>query len=378
MNKSRRFVSFIDQMKMNQSLSQEKAILEAAPLSTAMVIRRPSPVSITMGREYGAKPPSPWHQFQDLVQIMRFPANIPMTITIGGASQPVSTGIFELRDLNPSDSHRFLSDFLRKGAVTNRSTPEAIDLIELGIRRAIPERNQNEHRQLAELVCTKGGPDTIHYYILQLFNLANNFVNEGSWSRYNLDCDVIRLVESIESKSPGKLKELLELDDSVLRSATEKVFESAIMEGEAEILQVILEAGFNPNRTVHEPLHGMCPAVQVAVGLKDEHKAVCIVQLLANCEHELECQAQSAALHRALAMGREAIADILLRAKVPFHMPSIVLTMNHPQREPPTSAWIIIRKLLARGGSSQADLISAFNVAFKAENEGIIRGLLKT
>ncbi|KAK3984771.1 ankyrin repeat-containing domain protein, partial [Cladorrhinum sp. PSN332] len=311
---SRRFVSCLDQIKMNQSLRREGSSSEATTLSTTMVIRSPSPVFTGTVQESGTIP-SLWHQFQDLLQVMGIPV-MARTATTGGASPPGSTDI--IADWHPLDNTHILHLFPRIRSISNYNPRQLIRRTEMEIRNTVPERHQNEHRQLAELLCTKRGADTIQYYMLQLFKLANNFIHEPFRQREDLDVDVIHLVGAMESKWPGKLKVLLELDDWVIRAAKEKVFASALREGKPEIIHVILEAGFNPNRVVDDPTEGWRenPAIYVAVGLRDENIAVRIVQLLISCEHRLGADAQSGALHRALSMGRNAIANIFLEAEM--------------------------------------------------------------
>lgn len=336
-----------------------------------MVIRSPSPVFIKLAQEYGTIP-SPWHQLQDLLHMMRTPG-VPWTATRGGASPRESAGF--IADWNRLDNRHLFSLFPHAHGISTYNTRQLIQWTEMKIRNTVPERHQNEFRQLAELLCTGRGPDTIQYYILQLFRLANNFDVED-------DSIVIDQVEAIESKWPGKLKSLLELDNWVIRAAKGKIFASAVRRGKPAIIQAILEQGFNPNRVIKDLMDRWQerPAIYVAVGLKDKNMAVRIVQLFISCEHKLETNAQSWALHRAISMGRNAIANIFLQAEVPLHMPSLVRLMGsyHQYSNPGVQTWNIIKSLVASGALNRADLLSALKLAIDRGYLGITRGLLDT
>ncbi|KAK4169786.1 hypothetical protein QBC43DRAFT_351939 [Cladorrhinum sp. PSN259] len=379
---SRRFVSALERFEKNKSLVGGVSSSERTALSSGMVIRSPSPVFTGLVQEYRIIP-SPWYHLQDLLQTMGIQVSA-RAATPSGVSLSGSPGI--MANWDRLDNRHLLRLFPRTEDISNYSTYQLVRWTEMKIRSVVPERHPNEHRQLAELVCTKMGPDTIHYCMLQLFQLANNFTGIGRYGSGFKDSEVIDLVKAMESKWKDKLKSLLELDNWVIRATKEKVFSSALREGKPEIIHVILEAGFDPNRVVADPSEYRYerPAIYVAVGLKDENMALRIVQLLITCKHGVKMDAQSRALHRALSRGRNAAAKVFLDAGVPLHMPSLVEAMNSNYRfqswdnaqHAGLETWNMIKSLVASGASSRVDLLSALELAINTQDPRIISDLL--
>ncbi|KAK4464405.1 hypothetical protein QBC42DRAFT_319840 [Cladorrhinum samala] len=309
---SRRFTDTWTKVKKRREESASDCLVRAGH---SMVIRSPSP---TVELAFRKESISLWFQFQDSLRAMGIPTRSAVF-----AGPLCGTPKFSSTVLD-SFIEQTLGPLLGKLKLKLRSDVAAghdIGIVrtrvitlwaEEAIPSMVPERYHNEHRHIAEVLCSRwqsvlGCPE---YLTLQLFRLGNNLLGEPAKS----DERIIEFMREVGKLWSGSIKELLSSTDWLVQAVKEKLFVAAVRTVDAEILELVLESGFDGNTVIRGLNKWMSkwdhPAIVVAVAGGNEKRSLSVIKLLIT--HGATKSSQSLALERALLTGRMSIAGTLM------------------------------------------------------------------